>query len=237
MEKQNVLITWASQGLWMSLSQKLLSTDQYNVFGTSTSEVWLSKMEEAWIRPYLCDFNSFEWIEKLVTEVSEKCNRLDFLVNNAGIRSRLNLEDMTNEHLLEVFQVNIAGHMIATREAIKYMKGGNIIFMNSTAGLDPCWGASWYVASKHAMTWVADSIRFELQDRVGVSDVFLWWMDTSFHSSPRDDLLSPDAVSDVIYEQAIKWVWRWVKKSVDLMILWTNDNRRPVERDLISVTL
>jgi len=221
----------------MSLSKRLLSTDKFNVFGTATSEVGMIAMEEEGIHPYQCDFNNPTQIKEVIEAVASQIDRLDILVNNAGIRSRLNIEDMTNEHILEVFQVNVAGHLIATREALKYMDKGNIIFINSTAGLDPCWGASWYVGTKHAMTWIADSLRFELQDRVGVSDVFLWWMDTSFHSSPRDDLLSPDKVSDVIYEQAIKWVWRWVKKSVDLMILWPNDTRRPVERDLVSVNL
>ncbi len=238
MDKQNVLITGASRGLGGALADRLLNAGEYEVFGTANSPEGVEVMNEKGIHGFACDFllpGSITW---LIHEMRDQITDLDFLVNNAWVRSRMNLEDMTSQHILEILAINMAWPMTMTKDAIKNMKVGNIVFVNSTAGLDPCWGASWYVASKHAMTGFADSIRFELQDReekIWVSDVFLGGMNTGFHSEPRPDLMCPMSVADEVYKNIFEGTEKGDIKSVDLLITWARDIRRPVKRNMIEV--
>lgn len=231
--KQNVLITWASRGLGYELSLQLLASGAYNVYGTATSSKWIEVMEKDGIEPYLCDLWLPESIKSVVSTVGRKVDNLDFLVNNAWIRSKVNLSEMTDEHIQEVFSTNIIGHMIATRESLRYMDTWNIVFMNSTAGLVPSGWSSGYVTTKYAMTGFADSMRDELQHRVWVSSVFLWGMNTWFHSVTRDQLMNPKDVAEKIFKNIFENTQRWTLQSLDLKILSSSDRGTQVGREMI----
>ena len=92
-------------------------------------------------------------------------------------------------------------HMIANQS-------GKIIFINSVAGLSPYPFASAYVASKYGLTGLSSSLREELREynikvisvHPGAVNTPLW--DNSESEFPRNEMLSPEDVSDMI-NQAI----------------------------------
>ncbi len=77
------------------------------------------------------------WIAALA-QVVARHERLDVLVNNAGINIRETIEDMKEESLEAMLAVNVKGPFLGIKHAIPIMRtagGGSIINMSSICGL------------------------------------------------------------------------------------------------------
>lgn len=90
--------------------------------------------------------------------------RVDVLFNNAGLNAPiLPLEDTPVADLRAVIEVNVVGTLLCTREAMRIMKaqtprGGRIITNGSISAQRPRPHSAAYVAAKHALTGLTQSI-------------------------------------------------------------------------------
>lgn len=75
--------------------------------------------------------------KRAVDRVVKRLGRLDLLVNNAGFQLHARtLEDITDAHLQETLQTNIAGYVYMARAALRHMESGaSIINCGSVTGL------------------------------------------------------------------------------------------------------
>ena len=93
------------------------------------------------------------------------------LINNAGRGAKANLTEGETRQWKKVFNLNVLGLSIATREAVKVMKenkiNGHIIHMNSIAGHQVLnfEVPSVYSASKFAVTALTETLRQELNQQ------------------------------------------------------------------------
>jgi len=83
--------------------------------------------------------NEDEW-KSVIAAVLERYDRLDVMVNNAGIQFSKSVEDTTVEDWNKIMNVNANGVFLGTKFAIEAMKendpaGGSIINMSSTYGM------------------------------------------------------------------------------------------------------
>lgn len=92
-------------------------------------------------------------------------DRLEAVVNNAGIAIDGPVESLTRQRLAEQFEVNLFGAVAVTRAVLPRIRaaGGRIVFVSSVSGriATPWTGA--YNASKFALEGLADSLRIELR--------------------------------------------------------------------------
>jgi 3-oxoacyl-[acyl-carrier protein] reductase len=106
-------------------------------------------------------------VVRLFAETKKVFERLDILVNNAGVYEFGPLENVTAEHYHRMFDVNVLGLILATREAVKLIgpSGGSIINVGSVAGTSPLATTMVYSATKGAVDTVTKALSKELGPR------------------------------------------------------------------------
>jgi NADP+-dependent farnesol dehydrogenase len=114
------------------------------------------------------DLSREEDIVKAFKWVGENLGPVHILVNSAGIFDLGLLSESKTEAWKNLFDINVLGLCIATREAVTMMKAndiqGHIIHMNSVSGHKVPQSAKMnvYPATKHAVTALTRTLRQEL---------------------------------------------------------------------------
>jgi short-subunit dehydrogenase len=123
----------------------------------------------------------------LVEKTIGAFNRLDLLVNNAGLTVIARLEDYSDLSLFHrTMDVNFFGGVYCTYYALPYLicSRGRIVAVSSLGGKVPLPYNSPYIASKFAMHGFFDSLRIELlKHGVSVTIVCPYWVVTGFHEA------------------------------------------------------
>jgi len=106
-------------------------------------------------------------IENLFTAGKKAFGKIDILVNNAGVYEFAPIEQVTEEHFDKMFDLNVRGLIMASRESVKYFgtDGGSIINISSIASTSAPATASVYSATKGAVDTITRSLANELGSR------------------------------------------------------------------------
>jgi NAD(P)-dependent dehydrogenase (short-subunit alcohol dehydrogenase family) len=169
----SVLISGASRGIGRATSLRLARAG-WTVYATvRRAEDGEELVAEggAEIRPLQLDVTDDAQIAALGEALPE---RLDALVNNAGIVVSGPLEALSADDVREQFEVNVVGAVALTNAVLPRLRTarGRIVFVSSLSGRisTPMTGA--YNASKFALEAIADAWRLELR-RWGVKVVLV----------------------------------------------------------------
>lgn len=116
--------------------------------------------------------------------------RVDVLINNAGLAHDAPLLTGDVQQWKHMFDVNVLGLMICTKEAFALMKeksvdDGHIILVNSMSGIRTIKnkGTHCYMATKFAVTALREGIRNELRElksKIRISQVCPGFVETEF---------------------------------------------------------
>ena len=106
-------------------------------------------------------------IKKLFAETADAFGNVDILVNNAGIYEFRPLESVDEEHYRRIFDLNVLGLLLTTKEAVTHMngEGGSIINVSSIASKTPAANTSVYSATKGAVDVISRALALELAPR------------------------------------------------------------------------
>ncbi len=103
-----------------------------------------------------------------VERLTERCGRIDLLVNNAGIIRDNLIGLLSPDDVQAVLDTNVVGMFNATRAAVPYMisqRAGKIINVSSVAGEKGGRGQTNYAASKGAVNALTRALAVELAPR------------------------------------------------------------------------
>lgn len=128
------------------------------------------------IRCYEADLTDDADLARFTTQVLADFSRVDILVHSAGVFSMGPLETAPIESFDLQYRCNVRAPYSLTQSLLSSLVDhkGQIVFINSTAGLSAGAGVSQYAATKHALKAVADSLRQEINPKgVRVLSVFL----------------------------------------------------------------
>lgn len=106
-------------------------------------------------------------VERIFTETKKAFGKVDVLVNNAGVYQFHPLEDVTEQEFHRIFNTNVLGLILATREAAKYFNGngGSVINIGSVVSRITPPSSVVYTATKGAVDAVTGVLARELGPR------------------------------------------------------------------------
>ena len=111
-------------------------------------------------------------------------DRIDVLVNNAGVGWRGRFQDMDERELVDLLDTNVLGVMLTTQAVLPSMleaNAGVIVNVASVVGFRAMPYSAAYSASKHAVVGLSHALRGELSGTgVKVSVVYPGTTDTEF---------------------------------------------------------
>ena len=171
---QVALVTGASRGIGRAIAFSLASegaTVVVNYASSSTAaEQVVAEITEAGGNAIAlqADVSQADQVDALVNATMEKFNRLDVLVNNAGITRDTLLLRMKPEDWQAVIDLNLTGVFLCTRAASKIMlkqKSGRMINITSVSGLMGNPGQANYSAAKAGVIGFTKTVAKELAAR------------------------------------------------------------------------
>ncbi|MDA7728620.1 SDR family oxidoreductase [Flavobacteriales bacterium] len=164
---KNILITGGSLGIGKETARTLVQKGA-NVLITGRSESRLIEAKHyTGAKIIEFDISDHENISKNAIEcIGILDGRVDVLINNAGIGIRKSIDELNIEDFLKVFNVNVFGLALFTKEIVPYMikeSYGTIINIGSTASLKGYKSGSIYSSSKFAVRCLTQCWQAELR--------------------------------------------------------------------------
>ncbi|XP_046737925.1 uncharacterized protein LOC124406534 [Diprion similis] len=168
------VVTGASSGIGASVAQELVRQGMI-VVGLARRKEKVERLADGLIEfpgklhPVECDVSKEESVLAAFSWIRKELGTVDVLVNNAGIAKETTLTEGSLEEWRAVFDVNIFGLCLCTREAVRLMREGDteglVVHVNSLAGerVPAVPGFGVYPGSKRALTAMAETLRHELR--------------------------------------------------------------------------
>ena len=166
-ENKIVVLTGASSGIGYSLLNYFVK-EGARVYGSSRNERELTTESKQECNFELLDLADELNVEKYVKTILQKENRIDILINNAGVAHNLALvEEIDSKMLNSVVRDNLLPTFNMMKYTIPIMKknnSGTIINISSRAGRRAVPKLSAYTAAKFAVRGLTESVAKEVQD-------------------------------------------------------------------------
>jgi NAD(P)-dependent dehydrogenase (short-subunit alcohol dehydrogenase family) len=160
----SVLVTGASRGIGRSIVTALAAHGWSVIAGVRTEQdaAAIKAADPQHISAVIIDVTAAEQVAALDKSLPE---RLDGVVNNAGVVVGGPLETVSPSELRRQFEVNVIGQLAVTQAVLPRLRRskGRVLFISSVNGkvAFPLIGA--YCASKFAIEAAADTLRMELK--------------------------------------------------------------------------
>ncbi len=162
----NIILTGATGVIGNSILDKL-TLGGSNILATGTNEDKLRKIQDNYKDVNIIKFDISD--HSKISEFVENCskilsNKIDVLINNAGITQDNLAIRMKEEEWKKVIDINLSSTFLITKNIIKKMirsKNGKIINITSVVGHSGNIGQSNYAASKAGIIAMSKSLALE----------------------------------------------------------------------------
>ncbi len=137
-KKKLAIVTGAARGIGLATA-KLFSQNDYKVAIVDRDKNELSNLSLAnnLMKSFCYDISDFNKVDMMYQEILEWHDRVDVLVNNAGVADFGSIEMTDFNRWNEVMKTNLDGAFMCSQKAINYLKNtkGSIINIASISGL------------------------------------------------------------------------------------------------------
>lgn len=161
---KTAIVTGASSGIGLAISRYLVEQD-YKVYGIARV-FEKCEFESPLFKQCQCDVSKPHQIEGLCSDITkEHDNKLDVLVNNAGVGYFGPFETLSTSNITEMVDVNLKAPLLFTNLLLRAIqnKEGIIINISSiTAEIISRWGNA-YAATKAGLLHFGDSLFDEVR--------------------------------------------------------------------------
>jgi uncharacterized protein len=174
-EGKVIAITGASSGIGRQAALDFVNEGAGSIILIARSESKLLELKRtlqvvneskrADIVAYPCDISNREDVLRMGTQILEKFDHIDLLINNAGFGEFGKVENQSIEQIEAVMRTNYFGMVYCTKVFLQSMlsrHSGHIVNVASLAASFGIPGLAGYCASKYAMLGFSESLYYEL---------------------------------------------------------------------------
>jgi NADP-dependent 3-hydroxy acid dehydrogenase YdfG len=177
---QSAVITGASSGIGKAIALSLVEAGAkvclvVRNLDKLTAVAGYTGQHSDRISVHKADLGSDDDIRLLAGELQREFGDIDILIHSAGVISTGNIDQVSIEDFDLQYRINVRAPYLLTQAFLPALKHrrGQIVFINSSAGLVARAGVAQYAATKHALKAFADSLREEINpDGVRVISVY-----------------------------------------------------------------
>ena len=229
---RRVVVTGASTGIGQATA-RLLATRGWRVVAVARRRERLEALAtEIGCEYWAADLTDEAQVEELAAHVLDR-GHVDALVNNAGGAIGVDpVAEADPTAWSAMFERNVLTALQCTRAFLPTMRarGGDVVFLTSTAAHDTYPGGGGYVAAKHAERVIANTLRRELVgEPVRVIEIAPGMVLTEEFSLNR---LGSREAADRVYEGVAEPL---VAEDIAEAIVWTLERPRHVNIDSMIV--
>lgn len=198
-----VLITGASKGIGKSTAIEFAKQSYNIIINYNTNKEKAENLKKELETKYnikclaiKADISNEEEVNNMVEETINTFEKIDVLVNNAGIAIDTIFEDKTKEIFQKTINTNLIGTFLVSKIVSKYMKerkSGAIINISSTNGIDTYYPYSIdYDASKAGVISLTKNLAVELAPYIRVNSVAPGWVNTEMNKELDKDFIKKE---------------------------------------------
>ncbi len=167
------VVTGASKGIGAAIAEKLASEGAKIVVNYASDKAGAQRVADNIKRAggeaivVQADVSKLDDIKRLFAETKRAFGQVDVLVNNAGVYEFRPLEALDEQHYRKIFDLNVLGLLLTTKEAVTLMNGngGSIINVSSIVSKTPPPASSVYSGTKGAVDVISRVLAQELAPR------------------------------------------------------------------------
>ena len=186
------LVTGGSRGIGAATVQRLFSSGadvvvhahRHHAEAERVAAIGLAAGRDA--RVIVGDLGTATGVRKVVDELRAHWDSLDVLVLNAGAYERAPFPTVSDEALLECFQVHVFAPFALTRGLLPLLErspNGRVVFVSSVLAFSGSSHGAHYAAAKAAVLGLARSLAKELAPKITVNVVAPGSIDTAILAS------------------------------------------------------
>jgi len=216
--KRYAIVTGSSSGIGKAIAKKL-SKENVCVFGLDIKE-----SQDKQVNAFICDVSDEEQVIRVLKQIGEITNTIDFLVNCAGmltIGRPLPIKDTPLKQWDAMLRINLKSVMLMVKYCYPFLKEaagkGSIVNISSEQTLSPQYGFAPYMVSKAGINALTKCAALEfLEEKIRVNAIVLGTVRTNFLQSYTADenmiesmfqsknreipfgVASPERVADII---------------------------------------
>lgn len=187
----NVFITGATSGIGKATAIEFAKLG-YHIIITGRRQERLQELKlhleqeyKAKVLPLCFDVRNETEVKNAIKTIAPEFNKIDVLVNNAGLAAGLSaIQDGNLDHWERMIDTNVKGLLYVSKYIIPLMieqKSGHIINVGSIAGKEVYANGNVYCATKHAVDALTKGMRIDLlQHGIKVSSINPGMVETEF---------------------------------------------------------
>ncbi|HAF16309.1 MAG TPA: short-chain dehydrogenase [Blastocatellia bacterium] len=171
--EQVAIVTGGGTGIGRAFAEALAAAGAKVIIASRREEVLrraAAEMNTALnaerVFPYLFDIRDRAKIEELVSDVFERWQSIDLLINNAGLAVPETVDAITEDGWDKVMDTNLRGVMQLVRAVLPHMRAndfGDIVNVSSQAGKHGYADVPSYCASKFGLLGYAEALRDDVR--------------------------------------------------------------------------
>lgn len=216
MPEKYIVVTGAGKGIGFSLTKKFLEDSSCMVFAISRNGKQLFALSDVFSNLVTIEYDLLTCLsdpEELVNQIKKKTDRIDVIVNNAGLLVKKPFSEMSAEEAGKMFETNVLVPGMLIRSLLPFLKKSrhphivNIGSMGGVQGSVKFPGLHYYSASKGALAILTECLAEELKpDKISVNCLALGSVQTEMLAEAFPDYkapLTPGEMASFIAEFAL----------------------------------